>query len=130
MPLKDVTTEVEKLLQEKLVITVDAEMDFRCLGLAVGNFENFDLHQHWKQWDGCYKKKTFPPEKSYQRISLRRLYKHYFNEDIQDGVHSAVKDAAATMKLFRNYLDIKKTNLRSKFHDDYDDFNVIAKISN
>ena len=42
----------------------------------------------------------------YKTISLRRIYFHYFQVDIQSGVHNAKDDAQATMRCFRQYTSI------------------------
>ncbi|CAG7734050.1 unnamed protein product [Allacma fusca] len=121
-----VSKKIEEILTGKLAITIAGEGDFGCLDLDVGMFETFDIHDHWQQWSGDFNRYG---QKNYQRISLKRLIKYYYGEDIQDGIHSAETDACSTMKLFREkYLSIKSTQLNSKLHDNFDEFNEIPKL--
>jgi hypothetical protein len=96
-PLSEVKQSVSNLFKDKVVITVGGATDFMSLGLDPSEFEIFDLHTVFKKWNGDYNNSG---EKVLQPISLRSIYYHYFKEDIQEGRHSALTDARATMKIF------------------------------
>lgn len=119
-PFDQVKEDVEKEIEGKLIITVAGENDFRGLDLIMSTYDksHFDLHRHFKKWNGQFTKFG---EKVMQAIGLRSLYLHYHGHDIQKEGHSCSTDAQATMELFKTYIQIKKTNLHSKDHDNFDD---------
>lgn len=87
------------VLDGKLTITVNGVTDWNCLDIPIASTvdTSFDLHQIFRQNTGNINKRG---EDIYEPIGLRRLYMHFFSEDIQKGSHSAEKDAKATMRLF------------------------------
>jgi len=98
-PFEIIQKEVEELLTGKLVVTVNGHSDFGSLDLRMADFDVFECHNFWKKWTGGYSKQD--GKKTYNPISLQRLYKHYFQESIQDRQHTATKDALATIRLFK-----------------------------
>ncbi|CAG7825596.1 unnamed protein product, partial [Allacma fusca] len=89
----------------------------------IGDFENFDLQSHWIQ-----PKINRDFVKVHEPISLKRLVKVYFKEEIQQGIHTALQDAKATMLIFTEvYIKIKKSHVSSKDNmnvDEFADFDV------
>ena len=118
---------VADILKDKVVVGSGCEADFRCLDLVISNYDVFNLGDHWNKWAG---QTTKLGQKVYQDIGLRSLYYHYFDVDLHQGVHSAEIDALATMELFHKYLNIKTSNLASRFHDNFDDFDNICILKN
>lgn len=60
---------------------------------------------------------SFTPFKSISNgrtPSLKKLIKHFLNMDIQDGSHSSVEDAQATMLLYRLHKDTFEKSIRTK----------------
>lgn len=112
--------DLKKLLKDKLVVTIAGVSDFAALGLSISEFDVFDLHQHWKKWNGKYTNSGLP---IFQPISLKRLYFYYKHTHVQDGIHSPVKDCVYTLELFEEYKNIKNTNLDCRDHlHQIDDF--------
>ena len=86
-----VREQVRRQLTGKLVIACDAPADFRALGLNPEHFDVYDIQQFWRDANG-------------RKYGLKNIYTHYFPEDqsFQQGVHDAVEDARATMRIFRD----------------------------
>jgi hypothetical protein len=107
--LSSVRDKVLEIIKGKPVLGVNIRNDFEKLGLAISEFDVFDLHSHWFR-----STETNPREK----IGLRSLYKYYFDQDVQFDAHNASTDAIATMKLFADvYIKIKTENVESMFND-------------
>lgn len=85
--LEIVQDELESVFKGKLLILINAGSDFSALNMKKGNFEVFDLHQFYERDTG--------------KIGLRSLVHHFYNVDIQHGVHDPLVDAQYTMKIFR-----------------------------
>lgn len=118
--LEQVKLELDKVLKGKLIITVAGAGDFSALDLPISDYDVFDLHQHWKKWNGTYTKTGEP---NFQPISMKSLYNYYKGTHIQEGIHDAVQDCLYTLELFLIYTTIKKTNVTSRnHHHDIDDF--------
>lgn len=75
-----VNDEVCKILDGKLVVTCNGAMDFKSLNIPRVDLDNFEFQLHWKKFTGTRNKQQM---KVYQPISLKRLYHHYFNSNIQ-----------------------------------------------
>jgi hypothetical protein len=97
-PFLEVKEEIEKILEGKLVIVCGGRPDFECLDLCMGEFDTFDLHSYWKKGNNTYNRHG---AENMNPIGLRSLYMYYYKEDIQCGQHSALLDAKATVRLFR-----------------------------
>lgn len=77
----------------------------------MNNYDVFDLHQHWKKWNGTISKAGVPV---FQPISLKSLYWHYKGKKMQQGIHDPVIDCNCTLELFNVYKTIKKTQVDSR----------------
>ncbi|XP_021960197.1 RNA exonuclease 4 [Folsomia candida] len=100
----EIRDQVVSHFEGSLIITQAGHGDFKAFGLITGDYDTFDIQHKFLQ-------KTGEDNHGYpvmQPIILRRLVLHYFHTDIQDGVHSAEKDAIYTMKLFRIYQNLAK----------------------
>ncbi|CAG7697309.1 unnamed protein product [Allacma fusca] len=110
-PFTKVQREVENILNRKLSSVGHAiGNDFKALDLDAGSFNIFDLQ--WEYWrrnvDGIR-----------LEFKLKALNKHFFpSGQFQDGIHEAVGDAVATMKIFREtYTREKKMNLPAQMYN-------------
>ena len=92
----EVVREITSFLNEKLVILCGGESDFVSLGLSTSQFNTFDLQQYWFET-----KFNSDGVEIDQPIGLKHIYFHYFGKKLQIGVHDAMEDAIATMKVFR-----------------------------
>lgn len=95
---EQVKEDLDSVLRGKLVITVAGAGDFLALDLPMSDYDVFDLHQHWKKWNGTYTKTGEP---NFQSISMKTLYHKYKGEKIQDGVHDAIQGCIYTLELFK-----------------------------
>lgn len=82
--IKDVREELHELFKNKLLILIGAGSDFEALGMRKGMYDVFDLHEYYQKDSG--------------KIGLRSLVCHYFQVDIQKGIHDPDTDAKYTMK--------------------------------
>jgi len=123
-PLDEVQNQFMEVVTDKLIISYAGTGDFQALELVTGDFTHFDLSRYFQKWNGQL---TKGGEKVYQPIGLRSVYWHFFKKDIQDGVHSATKDAIATLELFEIYKIRKTKNMDFPYMRDKDDeFNEIV----
>jgi hypothetical protein len=121
-----VQSKVVKVLENKLVIVLDGEQDFASLGIPIGDYEHFDLQQHWFK-----EKENVDKVLVREKLGLRALCYEYFKVDIQKGHHSSLIDAKYTMKLFADiYTKIKINNIESKinFTENYDDIKSAKEL--
>ena len=94
----EVKKEIEKALQNKLIILCSAGSDFSMLDLKARDFDYFDIQSHFYA-------KVLDEQGSYvnEPHSLLSIFRHYFpNEEFQSAVHDATSDAVATMKIFKD----------------------------
>jgi hypothetical protein len=95
--IEDVRKTLHELFQNKLLILIGAGSDFEALGMRIGMYKVFDLHEYY--------------EKDTGKIGLRSLVSHYYKVDIQKGIHDPDIDAIYTMKIFREkYIPEKLAN--------------------
>lgn len=127
LPFEEVRQQVMAIMDGKLVITCNGASDFKALNIPSSDIDVFEFHNHWMKWTGDIDKHG---EKVLQPISLKKLYKHYFNQEIQiEGeTHSATVDAAATVRLFMEaYVPWAKLNsINTKYQEPGDSFNNIC----
>lgn len=80
----------------------------------MSDYDIFDLHFHWKKWNGQCKRDGKPV---FQPIGLRSLAVKYLERDVHSGVHTATADALATADLFDVYKTIKNSDLANRVHE-------------
>jgi hypothetical protein len=101
--LEGIRKQLEEDLHGKLVILYGAAGDFEAIGLNAGDFDYFDLQTFWRKH-----KADSLDEKETEAINLRSVYRYYFGDDIQSGLHDACADARATLRLFKEqYIKLK-----------------------
>ena len=114
------------------MITCNGAADFRALGLPdyAKEFDVFDLHSHFRKPSRAITSGGFIDESDTQPIGLRSLYFHYYKIDMQHGVHSARRDAEATLELFiEQYTKKEKLkNVASRENDDFARYSVIQTL--
>jgi len=111
-----VSKEVSEIIRDKLVVTVAGAGDFAALNLPISNYDTFDL-----QW--YFQKPSSQLDKTGQAINqpigLKSLYQHFITNDtgkaIQEKFHSPSEDSIAHMEMFHKYIEMKKTNLESRY---------------
>jgi DNA polymerase III alpha subunit (gram-positive type) len=109
-----VRDQLRAILTDQLVVTHGGIHDFKCMDLIPAEFDSFDLQSVFQKWNLQFDNLG---QKVYNPIGLRRLCKHFFNVDIQDGVHSADRDAIYTMRLFQVYTSMAKAENLNNRHD-------------
>ena len=93
-----VRQEVLNILRGKLVITCGGTPDLIALDMLGEGLDTFDLQEHYFVY-----KETDWGQFNTEKVSLRRIYYYLFEEDCQEGVHKAERDAISTMKCFKEY---------------------------
>jgi hypothetical protein len=91
--LKEVSMAVEKILRNKIVLTVGGDKDFRSINLESSEFLSFDLQTFYYRHD---------PNNygNHQGLSLRDMFYYHFKKDIQQGQHCCLADAKNTYTTF------------------------------
>ena len=99
IPIENVRESVDMILKGKLVIIAGGNQpkkwDIACLGLDEKQYDIFDIQFYWRRRNFTQSGSMLQP------ISLRDIYYYYYKVDLHNGVHDCVKDARATMRLFR-----------------------------
>lgn len=88
-----VQKEVKNLLENKIIVGHAIRHDFQVLQFG----------HHFKLIRDTSTFKPFKDLSDGKTPSLRKLSQHYLGESIQEGEHSSVQDATATMKLYKKY---------------------------
>ena len=122
-PWKEIKTELEHYLDNKLIIMCGAGGDFSLLDLKARDYEYFDLQSHW-----------FTTKINHDGIcvtepcSLKSIFLNYYpGESFQSGTHDATADAIATMRIFKEvYLNLTDIDVTTKFN--CRPFNNIEKV--
>lgn len=122
-PIENVMEEVSNHLSNKLVLTYSGATDFESLSLNAGDFDHYDLAEYYKR-----PKLNKYGEDVGEKISLRSLCAHFFQDDIQSGTHSPFKDARATMKLFRKVYTSTNLETEDRAYTNYSVFQNIKKF--
>lgn len=121
-PLDEVKREVEELLTGKLVVTYAGSTDLLSLELNPGDFDHLDLSNFFMR-----PKPNKMGQDYGEKIGLRTLCYHYFNKDIQEGIHSPTVDAKATIQLFMEvYTKIPEVH-QNRDYKNYQLFSHIVK---
>lgn len=89
---QEVMKEIKKIINHKFVVGHTIAKDIEVCGL-----------KDWKSWRGLIDIAEFElfKEKNGKLISLRNLSLKHLGKQIQDGWHSSVEDAQATINLFK-----------------------------
>ncbi|CAG7727068.1 unnamed protein product [Allacma fusca] len=104
--MEEAKLKVSNILQDKLVVHAAGSMDFRSLGLAIGDYYNFDLQSFWME-----PSVNEAGVKVLTTISLKRMARKYFEKSFQEGAHSATADSKMTMRIFTDVYIPWKTGL-------------------
>jgi DNA polymerase III epsilon subunit-like protein len=105
--LEDVRRDVEKILNNNVVIGININSDLNALGLNVADYTDggcFDLQEEYKG-EVINNGVTM-----IMGHSLKSLYQHFYgNCEFQSETHGAEADALATMQIFREkYIPFKR----------------------
>ena len=84
------------LIQNKIVVGHALDNDLRALGISHAPVRNTAKHNFFK---------TMNPYGALQPQKLVRLHETYIGSTIQEGSHSALEDARASMKVYRTLHD-------------------------
>lgn len=105
LSLEKLKEEVEKVLAKILCVGVALEGDFRAMGLAIGDFDAFDLQWKYKnKYVNEYGAEITEP------MSLKAIYKECFRREIhkKGEIHTSNQDAKYTMEIFNYYKTLKQ----------------------
>jgi len=117
LPPDELYEEVAELLKERVVVTAAGTGDFSSLGQNIGDFDTFDIQNHWFT-------EKFAPGGVLVRepMCLKKIIAHYFPDypfQVPGRTHDPSEDAIAVMKLFMEvYIEIKKDNVTSRMNED------------
>lgn len=89
--LDEVTDDLDDIFSDRVVCVMAGKRDFGLVNLDMDDYEVEDISKNILSSRG-------------QSISLARLVNHFYDEDIQDGPHSASTDAFYTLKLFTDLI--------------------------
>jgi len=85
--------------------------------VLVGHAINNDLRYLGLRVDNCYDTQIMPEyTRLFKEPSLKKLVKHYFKIDIQQGAHNSITDAYYTMALFKRLMTDAEFAIVNKFN--------------
>lgn len=103
-PFDDVQKKVSALIRDRILVGHAIANDLECLQLS-------HPRRMLRDTVSCSEYRKVAGGKS---PSLRKLMQHFFKINIQDGEHSSVEDARATMLLFRRAKDDIERNMERR----------------
>lgn len=107
--LEFVQTKVKKIIEGRILVGHDIQHDLKALKLS---------HPSQNQRDTAHYK-PFYLENNSQKPSLKKLVKEHLGLDFQDGSHSSIEDALATLAIYRKFRHFWEASLGKKARDDF-----------